>query len=254
MLSIPKSIAFSLCVVAVTKIQPSTCLSLRNRHSRPSTRYTGSRIQQWDDIRRRTRLQSRKYNDGDNESSRINGDDNKPTTTTTPLSPEASLLLDPGLWISDFLSLILASQLIGLLNILNSPEFIANGGWFQPIPAVPSTLDELVQRISMFGVAWAMASASVFFVARTTSTEALEQSSSEESDTSIILKKNVQTLAVFGVLLLIGNGIVFGLGDSNGNIDGQSGIHLLDALRNCYYVGLSTSGLRFLYGRYFLLS
>lgn len=249
--TIQKLVASSIYLFALTKIHPSTCLSLRNRRHHPSTAYVDSRVQKSDVMQKRTQLYAR--NDGDDESSRINGDDNKPTTTTTSLSPEALLLLDPGLWISDFLSLILASQLIGLLNILNNPEFIANGGWFQPIPAVPSTLDELVQRISMFGVAWAMASASVFFVAKTTSTKTMEQKNSDESDTSILLKKNVQTLAIFGVLLLVGNGFVFGLGDSSVNIDGKSGIYLLDVLRNCYYVGLSTSGLRFLYSRYFLL-
>ncbi len=194
-----------------------------------------------------TLLYSRKFNDDNDGESNRNTDDKKPIATT-PVSPEVSLLMDPGLWASDFLALILASQLIGLLNVLNSPEFVANGGWFQPIPAVPSTLDDLVQRISVFGVTWAIASASVVFFANT---KALGKISSEDSDTFIILKKNFQTLAVFGVLLFLGNGILPGLGDANGNIDGNP---WLEVLRNCYYVGLSTSGLRFLYGRYFLLS
>ena len=198
-------------------------------------------------MEKRTHLHSRKFND-DNDGESNRNTDNKKLIATTPVSPEVSLLLDPGLWASDFLALILASQLIGLLNVLNNPEFIANGGWFQPIPAVPSTLDDLVQRISVFGVTWAIASASVIFFANT---KALSKSTSEDSDTSIILKKNLLTLAVFGVLLLMGNGILSGLGDANGNVDGNP---WLEVLRNCYYVGLSTSGLRFLYGRYFLLS
>lgn len=239
MLSICELLISSLyLIVLVTKIQPSTCFGLVNRHHFPSTTCMDLTIQKWNYMGRRTQLRSKNLNDDSD-------DDKKPTATTT-MSPEVSLLLDPGLWASDFLALILASQLIGLLNVLNSPEFIYNGGWLQPIPAVPSTLDDLVQRISVFGVTWAMASASVIFFAKT---KALSKSSSEESDTSIILKKNVQTLAVFGVLLLVGNGIVFGLG--NAIIDGSP---WLEVLRNCYYVGLSTSGLRFLYGRYFLLS
>ena len=154
------------------------------------------------------------------------------------------------------MALILASQLIGLLNILNSPEFVVNGGWFQPIPAVPSTLGELVQRISTFGIAWTIASASMVFFAKTATSADTPQNILEDSETTMILKRNAPTLVVFGLLLFLGNGIAFGFQGADGltNADGNQVIPWLDALRNCYYVGLSTSGLRFLYGRYFLLS
>jgi hypothetical protein len=178
--------------------------------------------------------------------------------------------MDPGLWTSDFLAILLASQLIGLLDVVNSAEFIQNGGWFQPIPAVPSTLDDLVRRISSFAVLWAIASASVISFAKKTttttnpssknvaSTTVVQQQTnrSDGSDTSEILKRNIQTLVVFGVLQIVGNGIILGMDNSNDGLvaDGNAALSWLNVLRNCYYVGLSTSGLRFLYGRYFLLS
>jgi hypothetical protein len=207
-------------------------------------------------------LLSRKSND-DNTDEIGDTNNNAPksnSTATTPLSPDASLLLDPGLWVADLLAVILASQLIGLLDIVNSAEWIQKGGWFQPL-AMPSTLDDLVERISFFAITWSIASASVFSFANTSSTIVNKKnSSSDRNDTSVILKRNVQTLAVFGVLQIVGNGIVFGISGALANnndvllMDGTSAIPWLDVVRNCYYVGLSTSGLRFLYGRYFLLS
>lgn len=252
MSAIRKFLFYFLHFFVLTRIQPSTGLSLGVRHRQLSGASVPLGTQRSPFNIRQTQLFSRNPNDDDGDETSI---DNKreEQVATTPLSPDAQVLLDPGLWASDFLALILASQLIGLLNILNSPEFVANGGWFQPIPAVPSTLDELVQRISSFGIAWAIASASVVFFA-TMGTTAM--TSSEDSETAIILKRNVPTVIVFGLLLFLGNGVAFGFQGADGltNTDGNQVIPWLDALRNCYYVGLSTSGLRFLYGRYFLLS
>ena len=84
---------------------------------------------------------------------------NEDDSSSTRIRPQPPLN-DPKLCVSDFLALLLASQLIGLLEVVNDPEFIRNGGWFQSIPAVPSTLDELVQRISTFAILWAAASSS----------------------------------------------------------------------------------------------
>ena len=233
------------------RIQPSTGLSLGIRHRQLSEASLPLGIHRSHFNIRQMQLFSRTPN-GDDSGETSNSGESEEKLATAPLSPGVQVLLDPGLWASDFLALILASQLIGLLNILNSPEFVANGGWFQPIPAVPSTLDELVQRISSFGIAWAIASASVVLFAKMRTTAM----TSEESETAIILKINIPTVIVFGLLVFLGNGVAFGFQGADGliNTDGNQVIPWLDALRDCYYVGLSTSGLRFLYGRYFLLS
>ena len=261
MLSVRQFLVPLLYLTVPCKIQPSTSLHLRLRHHnhRPSTAFVDVKIHGIERKIRQTRLFSRKVNDdGDGgKRNRNKTKDNADTPmATTPLSPDVALLMDPGLWTSDFLALILASQLIGLLNVINSPEFIANGGWFQPIPAVPSTLDDLVQRISSFAITWAIASTSVVSLTKTTANDAVQQNSSDEGDTSIILQKNIESLAVFGILQIIGNGIVSGLEGANdlANIDGNPVMPWWDIVRNCYYVGLSTSGLRYLYDQYFLAS
>jgi len=186
--------------------------------------------------------------------SRKNPEDNNDEKKTI----STFLLPDRGVYVADGLALVLASQLIGLLNIINNPEWIRKGGWFQPI-GVPKTLDELVIRISFFAVVWAISS--VLVVATTTvSTNAANDPNKNDDSTSTttttLLKNNLQTLVVFGVLQLLGYGTVGSLGLITDGY-GQSSILLsqipwLEILRNSYYVGLSTFGLRFLYGQYFL--
>jgi hypothetical protein len=228
-------------------------------------------------------------NDGDN-----NSNDNPTTTILSSsssllTSSDVSLLKDPGLWISDFMALILASQLIGLLGVINSPEFIQNGGWFQPISAIPSTLDDLVQRISTFGIVWGIAFSSTIFLVSVVNTKQLSTSTSttasvaaamkinklypnkekqnitssyrdsDRNNTTILLQRNIQTLIIFGIFRIM-LGVIFSElhNDHNHNDvitiigSGQTSIEWLDILRDCYYIGLFTSTLRYLYSRLFL--
>jgi len=264
-----------LYLAVLTKIQLSSCLSIPLWQPHQPITFGYSRTH----MHRRIYLSLRKSNDDDsgetnyhisNDTDKIgdvNNNTPKDSIPTPPLSSDVLLIMDQGLWVSDFLAMVLASQLIGLLNIVNNPEWIRKGGWFQPI-GMPSTLDDLVLRISYFSIVWAVAATSVIFYTKTMTASALngtstnvEQNSSDRNDISVILIRNIQTLAVFGILQIVANGIIFGLGDAIGLtnndgllVDGTSAIPWLDVLRNCYYVGLSTSGLRFLYGRYFLLS
>jgi len=186
-----------------------------------------------------------------NNSNNSNNNDESNTET------EKALLSDPGLWAADFLALILAAQLIGLSKIVNNPEFVRNGGWFQPIPAVPSTLGELVERISSFGVSWGIACVVVAATAGKNqgTVDANQDAESPGVGVRVLIGRNLPTLAVFAVLQVLGTLALVGLENGNGSgISGDpSGSLLLDVLRNCYYVGLTTSGLRYLYGRYFLL-
>jgi hypothetical protein len=228
-------------------------------------------------------------NDGDNN----NNNDNPITTILSSSSSlllsssDVSLLIDPGLWISDFMALLLASQLIGLLGVINNPEFIQNGGWFQPIPAIPSTLNDLVQRISTFAILWGIAFSSTIFLVsvntKETSTtaaaaaaEAVKNNNlypnkekqnttsgyrdSDRNNTTIILQRNIQTLILFGIFRIIISGIILSRSHNdhnNSNVitmisSGQTSIEWLDILRDCYYIGLFTSALRYLYSRLFL--
>ena len=241
-------------LAACTKPELAASLGLNHKHRRKSTDLAGSILYSERNAvspktlatktqTLRSELQS-KHTDGDDGDNGDDGNDN-------------SVLMDPGLWITDFLALILASQLIGLLNILNSPEFIRNGGWFQPIPAIPSTLDDLIQRISAFGILWAISSVSVANLSKTIggtddATTQLNRNNSDRDYFSTLLNRNIQTLVLFGFFQILFNTTMLGFGGTDG-LANQNGIMLLDVLRNCYYVGLSTSGLRYIYIRYFLL-
>ncbi|MGK3739892.1 MAG: hypothetical protein ACI8RD_003861 [Bacillariaceae sp.] len=231
--------------------------------------------------------------EGDDDNNIDNNNNENPTTTilsSSSLLPssDVSLLIDPGLWITDFMALILASQLIGLLGVINNPEFIQNGGWFQPIPAIPSTLDDLVQRISTFAILWGIAFSSTIFLVSvntkqpSTSTTAAAEAeaavkiknlypseekrnttsgyrNSDRNNTTILLQRNIQTLILFGIFRIISGIILSGLHNDHNNDDvitiissGQTSIEWLDILRDCYYIGLFTSALRYLYCRIFL--
>ena len=265
MMSFRQLLISLLFLAAWTKPQSTTCLSFKHqrrlqltgfahprilygcntRSSKSSTVNMNTRIH---DLRSHYHLRSKKIDSDD-----YDNNDNR-------------ILMDPGLWISDFFALIIASQLIGLLDVVNNPEFIENGGWFQPIPAVPSTLDDLIQRISSFGILWALSSASVILLAKTTATiirdattTLMKQNTSTNSSdrnqiSKSILDRNIQTLVLFGVFQILLNGIMYGFDNAAAaadNLTNQNGVAWLDVLRNCYYVGLFTSGSRYIYGRYF---
>ena len=245
---------------------------------------------------------SRNHHDDNKDSKKIDdkndGDNNSNDNPTTSIlsssssllsSSDVSLLKDPGLWISDFMALILASQLIGLLGVINSPEFIQNGGWFQPISAIPSTLDDLVQRISTFGIVWGIAFSSTIFLVSVVNTKQLSTSTSttasvaaavkinklypnkekqnttssyRDSDrniTTILLQRNIQTLILFGIFRIMLGIFLSELHNDQNNNDvimmigsGQTSMEWSDILRDCYYIGLFTSTLRYLYSRLFL--
>ena len=61
---------------------------------------------------------------------------------------------DPSLLTVDILAVVVASQLIGLVDVLNYASFWDNGGFAQPLPAVPATLGSFVQRTSSGCVCW----------------------------------------------------------------------------------------------------
>ena len=140
---------------------------------------------------------------------------------------------DIGLLTSDLLAIAIASQLMGLLDIVNDPSFIANGGWTQPIPAIPSTLGTLIQRFATLSVLWIIAALN----RRDTYT-----AKSIETDEAAI-KNAVQiwiTFCLVGIILAVTVSFI-----------AQSDLDASTILREAYIVGLSVPTFRFLYGRYF---
>mmetsp|Transcript_3896 Transcript_3896/g.8945 ORF Transcript_3896/g.8945 Transcript_3896/m.8945 type:complete len:259 (-) Transcript_3896:1230-2006(-) len=147
---------------------------------------------------------------------------------------------DYGLVIGDLLSIILASQLMGLLDVLNNPEFGRQGGWLQPIPAVPSTLGTLVERISTLCLVWLIAAFSEEESYTFTATE------SEKSSILIALTVAVNFVALRCILAVVLGAI------SGNNFDGNifENAQLGLVLRDCYFVVLALPTFRFLYTKY----
>ncbi|KAG7360845.1 hypothetical protein IV203_035944 [Nitzschia inconspicua] len=190
----------------------------------------------------RTKLQPnnpRRHHDGD-------GDSNSNSNNITP--PENTMMS----LLVDGVAIVLASQLIGLLDILNNPEFVANGGWFQPLPAVPSSLGLLVQRIASLGTEWILAVVIVTdLFGKSPDKPARED---DDNKTTVIKMNDWLVLAVFcGLRLLVGflvSSSFLADGTMNTLVE-ESNDWLLTSLRDCYYVGLLMLSLRYLYRLYF---
>jgi hypothetical protein len=161
-------------------------------------------------------------------------DDNDEQTTTI-------MLVDLGLLATDFIAIILASQLIGLLDIINDPEFIRDGGWLQPIPTVPSTLGNLVRRSVTLCVLWIIAT-----VTRNGLSQTTESICETTTQSSFWTKQEWMLLAIFCVLRVA----VLGVGTSFEKSELYDLI--MESFRECYILGLFTFALRFLYNQYYI--
>jgi len=68
---------------------------------------------------------------------------------------------EPRLLAGDMVSVLLTCQLLGLVDVLNTPEFWLSGGFAQPVGLMPegvSTLGTLVKRDSLMSIAWLLSS------------------------------------------------------------------------------------------------
>jgi hypothetical protein len=114
---------------------------------------------------------------------------------------------------------------------VNDPEFVRNGGWLQPIPVVPSTLGSLVGRIALLSCLW-------FPLSLLRITDKVES----ESDRYDGLTDTLYSVLFFTVIRLVGALITNGIPLQE--------MELLDALRDCYMVALTTTSFRYLYRQY----
>jgi len=63
----------------------------------------------------------------------------------------------PRLLTVDIIGCLVSCELLGLADVMSDNQFWLNGGFFQPLLAVPITLGTLVQRDSVTSVAWILA-------------------------------------------------------------------------------------------------
>jgi hypothetical protein len=172
------------------------------------------------------------------------------------------VLEQPGLLIADTVAIAIASQLMGLLDVLNDPIFWSKGGWFQPLPVIPSTLGILMERFATLTVTWIGVA-----LLLSSSTEKLSPNSSKETDTGLSLFSNqimsmdepslkqlwkvwvVFSLTRIGLGVALYSWLQTGLGWTADTIVTTE--QLSDLVRQCYIVGLTVPAARFVYHRLF---
>ena len=140
---------------------------------------------------------------------------------------------DQGLLACDLFAILIASQLLGLLDVINDPEFSRNGGWLQPIPAMPSTLNALIEKTALLSLIWFPLS-TIRIPSFTTNPENASDSNG--------LDEALKTVTLFCVFRLGAAAAISSI--SSVDFDG------FDVLRDCYLVGLATVSFRFLYSQY----
>ena len=177
----------------------------------------------------------------------LGGEENQNNDNNAFDSFLSSRIQDETLVVVDILAIAIAAQLIGLLDVVNNPEFIQNGGWFQPIPAIPPTLNVLIQRFSILTISWM----TVALLFRKDSFVGSGSGAGDDESSITTIQTGLRILLDFTILRLV-VGILFFFVGATGGIDDDPlnlSFVLLQLLRDCYFVGLSVTGFRFLYGR-----
>lgn len=137
--------------------------------------------------------------------------------------------IDAGIVASDLVSLVLAFEFMGLLDVLNDPAFVSNGGWLQAIPAAPATLPTLVQRLSINSAIYL----TVCTILGAFSTKKLASTMDQ------IRISGLQNGVAFGAARIL----LAALLANSGTVNGMDWSQLL---RECYFVVLATTSSRYL--------
>lgn len=141
--------------------------------------------------------------------------------------------VDSGPLLADIMAIAIACQLMGLLDVLGDSSFWANGGWFQPIPAAPSTLPVLIQRVSLNCV--------LFFVASLSLNAYNDKSASSPQQ---IMLSALQRSGVYAALRIATEALLsLMLVPENPALS----MDLIQVLRECYVVALSTTAARYVF-------
>ena len=167
-------------------------------------------------------------------------------TETQRLDTESDgflLLLDfdPTILFVDIITVAIACQLLGLLDVVNDPAFWKNGGWLQPIPAAPSTLPILVQRFSINGILYV--GTALFLGSLVNDAVAAPKT---------VLWAALRTSSVFSLVRLIVGVTLAATISSEGDFSATQQLDVvLELLRECYFVALATTAGRYVIYRLF---
>ena len=179
--------------------------------------------------------------------------------------------------VADLCALLLATELQGLLDVINAADFVAKGGWFQPVPNLAhemSTLPILVQRFSIDSVLWLLSSylsaiilqqlllrsssssSSLSSTARHNPTKKLTVSdatqSSRQMEGTIPQDEMWIAFGIFALLRLVVE-LIVGLHEINlvtTTTTTATAAAAANALREIYNVGLAIFAIRFLKGKF----
>jgi hypothetical protein len=158
-------------------------------------------------------------------------------------SPVSFQVEDQGIIACDTFAIMIACQLMGLVDVLNDPEFSRSGGWLQPIPLVPPTLGYLVERIALFAFIWFPVSVIRFSAGSLSSSAPMDGKNVGGNADDGGTRLGIQTVALFSVAR-----IALAVASSAMT---HSNLDPIDTLRDCYFVALATISFRFLYRQYF---
>ena len=150
----------------------------------------------------------------------------------------------------DVVAILVACQLLGLLDALNRPDF---PGWLAPIDNM-STLPRLVQRVSFNGSLWILASTTTNSSSRNSSTNNnkmpklsssfLNPPDNKKNTNDPWALSSMYPTRLSFALLRVGGAWIVVAASSNSSM----GPLLLEALREVYTIALITVGARLILG------
>jgi len=159
---------------------------------------------------------------------RSSNDNNEPTE-------DFLASVDSGLLFADIMAIAIACQLMGLLDVLGDPTFWTNGGWFQSIPAAPSTLPVLIQRFSLNCVFFVVVSLSL--------NNAYDDNNKSAASSQQIIISSLQRSGVYAVLRIVMGALLSLMLSENPAFS----MDMMQVLRECYVVALATTAARYIF-------
>jgi hypothetical protein len=158
--------------------------------------------------------------------------------------------VDPFLLVPDLLGVAVACELLGLLDAIQEPNFLENGGLLQSIGGIPTTLPLLVTRFSTNSVFWIVSCLGISAI--------VNDSKSNTKDTSNVMASGQSAVgyalrigAAFCLLrIALTLAVAAAVATAAGTTDWDSSTTatvdaLLGVLRECYVVVLVTATTRY---------
>ena len=168
---------------------------------------------------------------------------------------QLDLDVDPFLLVPDLLGVAVACELLGLLDAIQEPSFLENGGLLQSIGGIPTTLPLLVSRFSTNSVFWII---SCFGISTINNSMISNDGKNNTKDTSDVMASGQSAVAyalrigaVFCILRILLTLAVVATAVATASATGWDSSNtatvdaLLAILRECYVVVLVTATTRY---------